>query len=308
LVVREPSLVDPGEQVKAVLDLLPIGVVTCDGYGELRLFNEHAVRLWGRRPAAGERFSGALMLRRRSGDPVGGDAPLASALRSGRVVAPVEILIERADATVISIESYAVPLFDGLGACVGAIELMREHLHLPRGLVDLRAETETFVRLSRSVSDQVRRVRELALETHGLCLEAVDVARVVIDVTERFAERARERSSTIAVDGWAVIARADRARLDQVVAQLVDNALDFGRGLPVELSIAQVGGRALVAVRDHGVGIARDQQPAIFERFAEGRGVGLWMVRRLIQEMDGTIEVATEPGFGATFTVALPAA
>lgn len=108
---------------------------------------------------------------------------------------------------------------------------------------------------------------------------------------------------------------ADPARLRQVLANLVDNALKHSpRGGEVEVRLREAHGRLRIAVADEGPGIPPAKQERIFERFyrgserAPGMGLGLYLARELAQAMEGTITVESEPGRGATFTVELPLA
>ncbi len=108
--------------------------------------------------------------------------------------------------------------------------------------------------------------------------------------------------------------RWDRLHVEQIVRNLLSNAIRYGLGTPITVSVAARGARATLTVRDRGVGIALADQARIFERFertADGRragglGVGLWIVRRLCAAAGGTVSVTSRPGKGATFTVMLP--
>jgi signal transduction histidine kinase len=112
-----------------------------------------------------------------------------------------------------------------------------------------------------------------------------------------------------AVAGWW-----DRLRLDQVVRNLVSNAIRFGAGQPIEVTVAADDATVSLTVSDHGVGISKDRQEIIFERFERGPdasrgggfGVGLWVVKTVCAAMGGTIEVESAVGSGATFIVTLP--
>ncbi len=87
----------------------------------------------------------------------------------------------------------------------------------------------------------------------------------------------------------------------------------FGQGRPVVITARSTPGGARITVHDDGIGIAREDQERIFERFERavpsrhygGFGLGLWIVRRVVEALDGTITVESEPGHGATFTVVL---
>jgi signal transduction histidine kinase len=106
----------------------------------------------------------------------------------------------------------------------------------------------------------------------------------------------------------------DRAALETVVRNLLSNAVKFSCNQPVEVSVEQVAGRAVLSVRDHGIGIALDDRERIFGKFERavatnnygGWGIGLWLARRHVEALGGTIRVESELNEGATFTVELP--
>jgi signal transduction histidine kinase len=112
---------------------------------------------------------------------------------------------------------------------------------------------------------------------------------------------------------------ADAHRVEQILTNLLQNALKFS--LPPEavlLSVTSDGQHAVFRVSDRGVGIAREDLGPIFERFhqtdaattrrAEGAGLGLYITRKLVEAMEGRIEVDSVVGAGSTFTVRLPLA
>jgi signal transduction histidine kinase len=108
---------------------------------------------------------------------------------------------------------------------------------------------------------------------------------------------------------------ADRLRLPQCIANLVDNALKYSPdGSSVLLSGASEEDTVSLSVQDHGAGIAKEDQPRIWERLyraeqsrsTPGLGLGLSLVRAIIEAHGGTIGVESEPGHGATFTLRLP--
>lgn len=105
----------------------------------------------------------------------------------------------------------------------------------------------------------------------------------------------------------------DRVRLEQICRNLLSNAIRFGAGRPIEVTVDADQDFATLAVRDHGVGIAPDQQARIFERFERGVeqrsggfGIGLWVVKNVCVALGGTISVESVLGEGARFTVMLP--
>lgn len=111
----------------------------------------------------------------------------------------------------------------------------------------------------------------------------------------------------------------DRKSLERAIAALVDNAIKFSpQGGKVDLRLRQAGEEVVVQVEDHGIGIAPEILPRIFERFFHlekdgevlfgGVGIGLAIARQVIHQHGGVIEVASQPGAGTTFTVRLPVA
>jgi signal transduction histidine kinase len=102
--------------------------------------------------------------------------------------------------------------------------------------------------------------------------------------------------------------------LESVVTNLLSNALKFGAGKPVTISVECRDGSARLSVIDQGIGIPAEDQTVLFEKFARGVpqqnyggfGFGLWIVAELVRAHDGTVEVRSEPGHGAAFTVHLP--
>ena len=106
----------------------------------------------------------------------------------------------------------------------------------------------------------------------------------------------------------------DRTRLEQVAANLIDNAVKYTptRG-HVEVTVGRDDGHAVLTVRDTGVGIQPDELPRIWDRLfrgdasrtERGLGLGLSLVRAIIEAHGGTVEVESEPGSGSTFTVNL---
>ena len=107
----------------------------------------------------------------------------------------------------------------------------------------------------------------------------------------------------------------DRVALEQVTENLLSNALKYGAGAPVDVSLATDNTKVRLIVRDQGPGIADEHQQRIFAPFEQvalgserraGFGIGLWVVRQLVEAMDGSIEVASVAGEGSAFTVHLP--
>ena len=106
----------------------------------------------------------------------------------------------------------------------------------------------------------------------------------------------------------------DRMRLEQVLNNLLTNAIRYGRGKYVEVSVECLPEHVKLSVKDQGIGIAREAQAKIFDRFeravddneVSGLGLGLFITRQIVQAHGGTIGVESEIGEDACFTIDLP--
>ena len=110
--------------------------------------------------------------------------------------------------------------------------------------------------------------------------------------------------------------RGDRARLRQVLGNLIDNAVKYSpEGGEVRVSAAPTNGAVLIAVCDEGPGIPHAQHGRIFEKFGRaevdgskpGTGLGLFIARSIAEAHGGSLDVSSDPAEGATFTLTLPA-
>jgi signal transduction histidine kinase len=162
--------------------------------------------------------------------------------------------------------------------------------------------------------DRLLDVSRLSTGQIDLQPEPTNLAEVVREVIESFdAELAVARCKvTLSAQGtptgvW------DRLRVEQVCGNLLSNAIRFGAGRPIEVAVDADHDFASMAIHDHGIGIASEQQQKIFERFERGVeqrtggfGIGLWIVRNICVAMGGTVSVDSTLGEGACFTVMLP--
>lgn len=146
--------------------------------------------------------------------------------------------------------------------------------------------------------------------------EPLDLAALLREVAEEFADAARRAGVPIRLSAPESLRGTwDRLAVEQVIDNLVSNALKYGARSPIEISAEARGGMAQLRVRDHGNGIAAADRTRVFQRFerAVGRnerrsgfGVGLWVAGQRVEAMEGTITVEDAPGGGALFTVTLP--
>lgn len=149
--------------------------------------------------------------------------------------------------------------------------------------------------------------------------EEVDLVADTQQLLERMQTQIQQTGSFVRLRApQTIVGRWDRSRLEQVLTNLLSNALSYGAGKPIDLTIEQRGsgeaGSVRITMRDQGIGIAPDRLPHIFERFERatstrhygGLGLGLYIARQIVQAHGGTITAVSELGRGSTFTVDLP--
>jgi two-component system CheB/CheR fusion protein len=153
-------------------------------------------------------------------------------------------------------------------------------------------------------------IRRSAIELTPVVDDAIDTIRPVCDRLEI--------GLTVSLPPGPVLVNADQTRLAQILGNLLNNACKFtDRGGSISLSVEEEGPQVVIRVRDNGIGISAEDLPRIFdmfmqvdtslERSRQGLGVGLTLVKYLVQAHDGTIEVhSAGPGRGSEFVVRLP--
>ena len=172
----------------------------------------------------------------------------------------------------------------------------------------LQNAVKRLTRLTNELLDVARlRAGRLRLEH-----ERVDLVALVRDVIA--AQGPRDRPAVAFHAQGPVEGLWDRLRLEQVVTNLLTNALKYGGEETIEISVYREAELAILEVRDSGVGIPPEDQKRIFERFerarddsqAMGFGLGLWIVRGIVEAHGGSIGVSSAIGKGSLFKVALP--
>ncbi|MGZ3455279.1 MAG: sensor histidine kinase [Polyangiales bacterium] len=173
-------------------------------------------------------------------------------------------------------------------------------------------------RLVRLVEDLLQ-IGQLASGGLRLQREEVDLGELTKSLVTLMEPEAKRVGSTLQLhtDG-RVVGSWDRLRVEQVVMNLISNAIKYGRGQPIDVNVGVVGDRGRIVVADHGMGIPEGEKGLVFERFGrasaavakkiEGVGIGLWVVREIVRKHGGEIDLETHVGEGTTFTVDLPLA
>ncbi len=196
-----------------------------------------------------------------------------------------------------------------LTALVAEAEALRTHLDaLPQ---EARRAAELLVgdvaRLRRLV-EELMEISRLDASAEAVVVEPVKL-RALVDASAR----ARGWGGRVAAEGEDVVVESDRRRLERIIGNLVENALEHGGG-EARVVVSANGDEACVAVSDTGAGIPQEDLAHVFERFykadpargGSGSGLGLAIAREHARALGGDIEVESEADVGSTFTLRLP--
>jgi signal transduction histidine kinase len=197
------------------------------------------------------------------------------------------------------------------------------YLHaIQKGMVASEQLNSTIETVSRNV-DQITTLANdlLFLQEIELVLpefQPVDVIEVVNEVVKKYEEKAQARQVSIKVKGDRSVSKikGDAQSLERAVAALVDNAIKFSaQNGEVEIRFAEQGNRVRISIEDHGIGIAPEIRPRIFDRFFHldksgdqlysGLGIGLSITRQVILQHQGILDVESEKGKGSKFIMSL---
>ncbi len=207
-----------------------------------------------------------------------------------------------------------------LSAIIGYVETLADNA----GTID----PATAARFHATVLREARRMEGLVsdlislshveAEKHGLPDETVDLGRLVERVAGESAALVGKERIALALPQGATAVRGDRAQLEQLVRNLIDNALKYGASdSPVRVTLERLDpSRIKLAVADSGQGIAPEHLPHLTRRFyrtdpgrsraAGGTGLGLAIVKHIVERHRGQLDIASTLGIGTTVTVQLP--
>jgi PAS domain S-box-containing protein len=297
-----------------------------------------------------------LRLRHSDGTPKRPDQLAASLALNGETVALVdEVFLDPRTGRDVFIRTSASPIQDEAGRVSGAVAVVRDITKLKElerekeqfvavaahelktPVAIMKGYAQTLVRKADDVpperrrmveaiergADRIDRIVEELLDIsrlHGghleLQMERLDLSELLIQVSGGMSMTTSRH--LLRVDAPSpLMVRGDRGRLEQVLVNLIDNAIRYSpAGGNVEIAARENGGGAVVSVTDHGVGIPMEQQPRVFERFYRahtgtpydygGMGVALYISREIIQRHGGRMWFESREEDGSTFHFSLP--
>jgi signal transduction histidine kinase len=198
----------------------------------------------------------------------------------------------------------------------GLRELAPADADAAQRLSDDAATAERYVKRMVRLVDELLDVSRITAGRLQLDPEEVDLGALVREVVDRSPQQHRSKITLEEAGTGPIVGLWDRMRVEQIVTNLISNATKYGDGKPVQVTVERQAKAARLVVKDHGVGIAREDQARIFERFERGTvdsrsgvggfGLGLWIVRQVVEALGGSVQLESEVGKGSTFTVMLP--
>lgn len=199
------------------------------------------------------------------------------------------------------------------GVAEMALQVESRQEQLQEALVSCVEESERILKLLDSLMD----ISEAETGTMRLQLEAVKTSDLIEDSVEMYQYVAEEKGISISVEcSNDIVITADRSRMRQVMANLLDNAIKYNSpGGHVSITVRQERHQVKMAIKDDGVGIPPEEMPKIWERLHRGDksrsqpglGLGLSLVKAIVYSHRGDVEVQSAPGAGSTFSISLPA-
>lgn len=198
-------------------------------------------------------------------------------------------------------------------------------LHNIRNVSLSEFSVEHLLRMLQSMQNQTKRLTQMIndllnislITTHKMELEKeeMDLATLITDVAESFKEKFEKEGSYISVDIHdSIVGKWDKLRLEQVLDNLISNALKYGNKKPVSIALEKEDTSALIHVKDNGIGLKNGDKETIFslfkrgesERDYKGLGIGLYIAQQIILLHGGTIMAKSNPEGGTIFTIRLP--
>jgi PAS domain S-box-containing protein len=178
------------------------------------------------------------------------------------------------------------------------------------------SDVKQLAKLNRLIDDMLD-ISRIRMGQLSLKKERIDLSVLSLEIVEKFRQQLKEISEVITFESTgAVCIDADPSRLEQVISNLVTNAMKYGQGKPLKIKVMsdEKNKKAYFSISDSGIGINIEDQKRIFSRFeraispdeVSGLGLGLAIAKDIVVAHGGEIHLESELGIGSIFTVELP--
>lgn len=183
---------------------------------------------------------------------------------------------------------------------------------------NLMTMLERTEKQSKRLTKMINDLLNVSLITTGrfdLELEDTDLKEIVSEVIDRFSEKLEKEGNELFFSAdVSVQIRCDRVRIEQVISNLISNAIKYGNNKPITITVSKKQRHGIITVEDQGIGIPKEKRDLIFGRFKravadssyKGLGVGLYICQQIIAAHNGTIAVKSKENQGSRFVVTLP--
>lgn len=184
---------------------------------------------------------------------------------------------------------------------------------------------ENLLKMLETVENQTKRLSRMINDLLNVSLittgnlniepEEVNLNSLVAEVVEEFSNRLERDNIELSYHEEDIINGVwDKLRIEQAVTNIISNAIRYGEGKQIEVTVKKYYSNAQIIVSDHGIGMSKTTQKKIFDLFErgvsqdtyKGLGVGLYITRQIINAHGGTIKVMSKEGRGSTFILVLP--
>jgi signal transduction histidine kinase len=228
-----------------------------------------------------------------------------------------QALLAREEFLEIASHEFRTPL-NSLRLQVQALQSHVEHLNEAAMRDWLRKSLPMMDRQTSGLSHLVQMLRDVSLIQAGRLAPKLETVRLDLLVTEAIgglSEKLERAGCQLVLQlAGPLLGRWDPRQIKQIIANVMSNAVKFGAGHPIEVSVHSQRDCVVVEVQDHGPGISKEAQSVIFDLFARavstrhfgGLGLGLYITREIVRAHGGSIRIDSEPGAGARVVVSLP--
>jgi K+-sensing histidine kinase KdpD len=188
-------------------------------------------------------------------------------------------------------------------------KLSEENIRKMVGIADKQVNRLT------SLVDDLLDVSRISSGKMTLNLEDVDLNHLIEEVVERYNPQIHNAKCELTLHLMdSLVTQVDKLRIEQVLINLITNALKYAQGSPLSISLSEMGGYAVISVADKGPGVSPEDQTRIFGRFERvtsattqtGLGLGLYIVNQIVTAHGGSIKVESAEGEGSTFIISIP--
>ena len=346
---------DGKRRLEAIVDQMPVGVVITDSEGNILQTNKQFITILGRDAIKGTKIGqdtvDSITDFYHKKIPAS-QWPLAQALATGKSMTKKEYTLAKDNDNNTYLQVSASVIRNKVGKTIAAVSVVSDITQLKEidkrkdefinmashelktPLTSLRLYIDSL--LKNRGSDQVKTLKSIKLQTEKLqqlIADLLDVSRIQtgkmifsmdkFDINDLIKETIKDMQKTTTKHNikfknkGSLIVKADRLRINQVLTNLITNAIKFAPlGGNINILTKKTSGKITIAVQDQGIGITKDQLQKIFERLYQvsdaqektypGLGMGLYISKEIIKRHNGKIWVESKIGKGSTFYFTLP--